>query len=109
MKLSIESINTLQHFLEQGWNIRVSKEQADVVKKELPFLKVTKENYNDKYIEFAKKETGKKIAYRNYVVSKGTKAIPAKILAEYWEYRYKELDKRYEDMYGRIKYIKENF
>lgn len=96
----------LDHFIDQSkYPVRVTADEAQLIKKHLPFLKVTELKADKKYYDFV----GKKVRYRNYEVCLTTKGIPSEVLAEYWEFRYTEQNNRYEELYNKIKDLSENY
>lgn len=100
-------LGNLDHFIDQGgYPVLVTEDEAKLIQKHLPWLKVQKQKTkDDKYVEFVKKQK----VFRNYSVCLTTKGIPSDVLAEYWKFRYEEQHERYEELYNKIKDLSENY
>lgn len=105
--MGYQVLGTLDHFIDQGkYPIRVIEAEAKLLKKHLPFLIIKKlKTDGDKYVEFVNKQK----TYRNHEVTLPKTGIPTEVLAEYWKMRYDEQHERYEELYGKIKQLSEDY
>lgn len=90
--LSNDALDTVGHFLNEGWPIFVSAKDAKELRS-IKFLKVTKDKtYPDR-------------PYKVELISD----IPDKYVAEYWKNRYTTLSNEYENMWKELKEVVEKY